>query len=93
MRYSFLSREKDSIPVKLMKPRPDGKFKGQMFNLAKMPITINRYYEIMGIDPETHVPTRKELERLGMKDVADMLDKRAEEKSKTSQKSAGKSKK
>jgi hypothetical protein len=28
----------------------------------------------MGIDPWTHLPKREELERLGLKDVADMLD-------------------
>jgi len=27
-----------------------------------------------GYDPETGVPTREELEKQGMKDVADMLD-------------------
>jgi hypothetical protein len=29
----------------------------------------------MGVDPTTKLPLRSELERLGMKDVADMLDK------------------
>jgi len=66
--------ERDEMPLKLMKPRPDGKFKGQAFNLGKLPVTVNRYFELMGIDPETQLPKRAELERLGLKDVADRLD-------------------
>jgi len=67
--------EKEEIPVKLLNPRPDGKFKGSMFNIEKMLQTISRYYELMGIDPETQLPTTKELERLGMKDIAGILEK------------------
>lgn len=66
--------EKDEIPIKFLKPRPDGRFKGHIFNIAKIPITVNRYFELMGIDPETQLPKRAELERLGLKDVADMLE-------------------
>jgi aldehyde:ferredoxin oxidoreductase len=65
---------RDAPPIKLIKPRPDGKFKGAKFNLGKMPKTVSRYYELMGMDPLTQLPTRQELERLGMNDVADMLD-------------------
>jgi aldehyde:ferredoxin oxidoreductase len=63
-----------SIPVKLAKPRPDGHYKGAKFNLAKMPQVIKRYCELMGLDPETRLPLRSELARLGMHDVADMLE-------------------
>jgi aldehyde:ferredoxin oxidoreductase len=66
--------EKDEIPIKFLKPRPDGRFKGHIFNIAKIPVTVNRYFELMGIDPEAQLPRRAELERLGLKDVADMLD-------------------
>jgi len=65
--------ERDEMPLKLMKPRPDGKFKGHTFNLGKLPVTVNRYFELMGIDAETQLPRRAELERLGLKEVADML--------------------
>jgi len=32
------------------------------------------YCKMRGYDPETGVPTREELEKLGMKDIADTLD-------------------
>jgi len=67
--------ELDEIPFKLLRPRPDGHFKGATIDIEKIPQVTNRYYELMGIDPWTRLPKREELERLGMKDVADMLDK------------------
>jgi hypothetical protein len=45
-----------------------------VFNLAKLPVTVNRYFELMGIDPETQLPRRAELERLGLRDVASTVD-------------------
>ncbi|MFC2027772.1 aldehyde ferredoxin oxidoreductase N-terminal domain-containing protein [Chloroflexota bacterium] len=66
---------KDSIPLKLVKPRPDGYYKGATFDLGKAPMVIKRYCELMGIDPETLLPLRSELERLGMSDVADYLER------------------
>jgi hypothetical protein len=58
----------------MLMPKPDGQFKGAFLDIEKIPQVTNRYYEIMGIDPWTHLPKREELERLGLKDVADMLD-------------------
>lgn len=69
--------EKEEIPFKIVQPRPDGRFKGATIDIGKVPEVTNRYYELMCIDPWTRLPLRTELERLGMKDVADTLDKAA----------------
>jgi hypothetical protein len=66
--------EQEEIPLKILQPRPDGYFKGWTIDFAKISQVANRYYELMGVDPVTHLPLRKELERLGLKDVADMLE-------------------
>ena len=67
--------EPDEIPFKLLRPRPDGYFKGASFDLGKIPQVTAKYCELMGVDPTTKLPLRSELERRGLKDVADMLDK------------------
>ena len=67
--------EQEEISPKILQPRPDGHFKGAVLEFGKIPRVTNRYYELMGIDPVTRLPSRKELERLGLKDVADMLDR------------------
>jgi aldehyde:ferredoxin oxidoreductase len=71
--------EPEEIPFKLLRPRPDGYFKGASFDLGKIPQVTAKYCELMGVDPTTKLPLRSELERLGMNDVAYTLDK-AEEK-------------
>jgi aldehyde:ferredoxin oxidoreductase len=67
--------EPEELALKILVPRPDGHFKGATIDIGKIPEVTNRYYEIMGIDPWTRLPKREELERLGLKDVADMLEK------------------
>jgi hypothetical protein len=62
------------LPLKLLMPKPDGRSKGSSLDLGKIPQLSQRYCELMGIDSETQLPKRAELERLGLKDVADMLD-------------------
>jgi aldehyde:ferredoxin oxidoreductase len=66
--------EQEEISPKMLQPRPDGHFKGAVLEFGKIPQVTNRYYEVMGIDPVTRLPSRKELERLGLQDVADMLE-------------------
>ena len=66
--------EKMELPLRLLMPKPDGRSKGSSLDLGKIPRVSQRYCELMGIDPETQFPKRAELERLGLKDVADMLD-------------------
>ncbi|MFC2027236.1 aldehyde ferredoxin oxidoreductase N-terminal domain-containing protein [Chloroflexota bacterium] len=66
--------EQDEIPMKLLRPRPDGYFKGAIADFERVLQVMNRYYELMGIDPVTCLPLREELEKLGLVDVADMLE-------------------
>ena len=63
------------FPVQMLEPKQDGQFEGHMIDIEKLPQVILRYFELMGIDPDTHLPLREELERLGLDDVADMLGK------------------
>ena len=67
--------EQEEIALKMLVPRPDGHFKGATIDIEKALQVLSRYCELMGVDPATKLPLRSELERLGMKDVADMLDK------------------
>jgi aldehyde:ferredoxin oxidoreductase len=66
--------EQEEISLKLLQPRPDGYFKGWTMDFEKVPQVANRYYELMGIDPVTRLPLAKELVRLGLKAVADLLE-------------------
>ncbi len=65
--------EEDVLPFRLLKKRPDGYYKGEEVDLEKLYQVVERYCEIRGLDPDTLLPTRKELERLGISDVADRL--------------------
>ena len=66
--------ETEEIPLKLLLPRPDGYFKGWTMDFDKIGQVASRYYELMGVDPVTHLPLTRELLRLGLKDVADKLE-------------------
>jgi aldehyde:ferredoxin oxidoreductase len=52
----------------------DGHYAGQAPDFEKLPIVTENYYKIRGCDPDTGIPTRKDLEELGLKDVADRLE-------------------
>jgi aldehyde:ferredoxin oxidoreductase len=66
----------DGMPMKLVMPRPDGQYAGAEFAFEKLPQVILGYFKHMGIDPDTHMPLRSELERLGLNDVADRLEEK-----------------
>lgn len=68
-----LTRKDDSLPERQLKtPLPDGPAKGQTVDLEPM---LDRYYELRGWDKVTGIPSREKLEELGLRDVADDLDK------------------
>ncbi len=67
--------EQEEIALKMLVPRPDGHFKGAIIDIEKALQVLSRYCELMGVDPATKLPLRSELERLGLQDVADMLEK------------------
>lgn len=71
------TRKMDTIPELFFRePIQDGPRKGLKINRTKFEKMKNEYYELRGWDIETGIPTKQTLEKLGLKDVADDLDKR-----------------
>ncbi|MEM1779342.1 MAG: aldehyde ferredoxin oxidoreductase C-terminal domain-containing protein [Ignisphaera sp.] len=67
------SRKDDVLPERFLRePFPRTPSKGQIFELDKL---LDDYYTARGWDIKTGIPTRKKLEELGLKDVADELEK------------------
>ena len=68
-----LSRKDDRLPERFTKvPSPEGPAKGQVVELDQM---LDEYYKLRGWDPKTGMVTREKLEQLGLKDVADELER------------------
>jgi aldehyde:ferredoxin oxidoreductase len=66
-------RRHDTLPERFLKePIPSGPAKGQIFELEPL---LNEYYQARGWDVATGLPTRAKLEELGLKDIADELEK------------------
>ncbi len=65
-------RKDDTIPERFLKQPAEGGSAGSLVPLDKM---LDDYYRARGWDLRTGNPTRKTLERLGLKDVADDLEK------------------
>jgi aldehyde:ferredoxin oxidoreductase len=57
-------------------PRPDGHFKGKYWasDLEGSVKAGNEYSELWGVDPDTGVPLREQMEALGLKEMADRVD-------------------
>jgi len=71
-----IRRKDDTIHGRGMEePVPTGPHKGKKIDQDKFAEMLNDYYEIVGWDKETGIPTRETLESLGLKDVADDLEK------------------
>ena len=67
------SKANDSLhPRFTEEPMPSGPGKGQVVHLEPM---LREYYEARGYDWKTGYPTRTALEKAGLKDVADALEK------------------
>ena len=67
------TRRDDRLPKRFFEPVATGSTKGQaVVNLEGM---LDEYYEASEWDKKTGIPTRKKLEELGLKDVADELSK------------------
>jgi aldehyde:ferredoxin oxidoreductase len=67
------TRKDDWVPERIQKvpvPRPPAK--GQIFELDKL---LDDYYKARGWDIKTGIPTRRKLEEIGLKQVADELEK------------------
>jgi len=70
-------RRKDDVPPHhfLETPIPDGPSKGQTINKEKFEVLKDAFYELRGSDKKTGAPKRETLEVLGLKYVADDLEK------------------
>jgi aldehyde:ferredoxin oxidoreductase len=72
VREGIGTREYDTLPERILKepvPRPPAK--GQVFELDKL---LDDYYGARGWDVKTGLPSRRKLEELGLRDVADTLE-------------------
>jgi aldehyde:ferredoxin oxidoreductase len=68
-----LSRKDDKLPGRFTEePSPDGPCRGQKVKLETM---LNEYYTTRGWDVKTGLIPREKLEQLGLKYVADDLEK------------------
>jgi aldehyde:ferredoxin oxidoreductase len=71
-----IRRKDDIIHGRIMdEPVPSGIHKGKGIDKEKFVGMLDDYYEIVGWDKETGIPTRTTLESLGLKDIADDLEK------------------
>lgn len=71
-----ITRKDDTIHGRPMEePVPSGPYKGEVLDREKFARMLDEYYEIMGWDKETGIPTRETLESLGLEDVADELER------------------
>lgn len=70
-------RRKDDVPPRHMfeTPYPDGPEKGKTLDREKWETLLDAWYEVKGADKKTGAPTRETLEKLGLKAVADDLEK------------------
>ena len=70
-----LTRRDDQLPRRLMEALPDGLFAGKAFTQEMLDDMLGNYYELRGWDKRTGIPTRAKLETIGLKIVADELDR------------------
>jgi len=77
MQRRFGLRRKDDFPPDRFfeEPIPTGPNKGAVLDREKYEKMLIEYYHIRGYDDEG-IPTREKLEELGLKDIADDLEKR-----------------
>jgi aldehyde:ferredoxin oxidoreductase len=70
-----LTRKDDTVPRRFLEePVADGPRKGQHLGDI-LPQMLSEYYLARGWDPETGLQTRSKLESLGLKEIADELQK------------------
>jgi aldehyde:ferredoxin oxidoreductase len=64
------SRKDDTVPERFLKQPAE---RGSVNSIVPIEVMLDDYYKARGWDVKTGNPTRKTLERLGLKDVADEL--------------------
>ena len=71
-----ITRKDDAFsPRYFEEPVPDGPYKGEVLHKEKFDEMLDKYYELRGYDVKTGIPTRRKLEELGLKYVAEELEK------------------
>ena len=72
-----MTRKDDMLPEMYFKePLNTGPMKGHIIEKEKFEEMLEEYYLYQGLDVETAIPTRKTLEELDLKEVADELEQR-----------------
>lgn len=70
-----ITRKDDAIVGRLAsEPITSGPFKGERIDPEKFSQLLDEYYALRGWDQKTGIPTRKRLEELGLKEIADELE-------------------
>ena len=76
LRFTNFDRKDDlPTPRDIAEPIPSGTLEGWQIDEEKYNKMLDEYYELHGWDKETSYPTRKCLEHLGLKQVAEDLEK------------------
>lgn len=76
LRHTNLGRKDDYPPPRVLnEPIPSGKFAGFHPTKEKWDGLLDEYYDIHGWDKKTSFPTRQTLEGLGLKQIADDLER------------------
>ena len=70
-----MTRNDDTVPKRFFESFPDGRFKGDILDSKKFEQMKDEYYELRGWDIKTGIPTRETLTNIGLRDVADDLEK------------------
>lgn len=66
-----VGRKDDKLPKRLMEPLATGPTKGQ--KVEDLDGMLDEFYQVMGWDQATGIPTKAKLEELGLSDVAETL--------------------
>jgi aldehyde:ferredoxin oxidoreductase len=75
-----LTRDDDTLPKRFMQePLPEGRYKGEMVDTAKLEEMKTEYYTLRGWDPATGAPSQETFEKLGLGDMAESLKKETKE--------------
>ncbi len=70
-----LTREHDTLPQRIMRPLPDGDFKGKEIPREMLDKMIEDFYELRGWDRKSGIPTERRLQEAKLNFVAEQLRK------------------
>lgn len=70
-----ITRKDDTLPTRLMEPLREGPYEGEAISRNALHKVLDYYYEFRGWDKKTGIPTRRKLEELDLKYVADELER------------------